>query len=284
MKKALKFLLLFVSILLFSLLILLYQFPYNKLLEKISDGSIYNFNAEKISYRPFTSLLIKNFSITDKKNNDFFLWQNEKILLNLHVFPLLHKTFYSNFEIFAYEGIITGNIKYNLLENYLENIFIKLENINISKYPLQGKIIPIKFESLLSGIVKLTNSKGKYQGNAELKFIGPGLISNITFKGMNFPDIEFESIILNFTIEDDTAIIKSIAFSGSNVTLTGSGNIKLNQPFEDSYADIMLNVKPVQDSKVEINNLLSLLLCNQNKGMKIRINGPVNDPEMNIIY
>ncbi|MBI5207785.1 MAG: type II secretion system protein GspN [Candidatus Firestonebacteria bacterium] len=282
MNKTLKYSLLFLFTILFAFTVLLYQFPYDKLINRFTSQYDFHIESEKISYRPISSLNLKNISIISAKDkNTLYLLESSELLLDFYIFPLFQNILSTDLYAKAYNGEITGQIEYNLKKDSLNILSLEFKNLDISQYSYPNNFQTLfKIKGLLSGKIILNKINNEYKGNGDLLLSGPVIISEIVYNGINFPNLEFKEISFNFEYNNNTFLLKKLEFNGRTILALINGQIELHEPIEQSLLALSLWIGPSKNTKQNISNILTLFTgTNLEKGLNIKIHGTINNPE-----
>jgi type II secretion system protein N len=144
----------------------------------------------------------------------------------------------------------------------MNRVTLRLNGLQIQRYGYLTRLLEKgEVGGLLSGAVTLESqnadvSNGRAAGNLQLK---RAALSAATVNGFGLPDLHFDDIVVEFTLQNNRLEIQDFHADGEELKLTGQGQVVLRQPAGGSVLNLRVSVIPGPNSPDAIRGLLDLI-------------------------
>lgn len=144
----------------------------------------------------------------------------------------------------------------------MNRVTLHLNGLQIHRYEYLTRLLEKgTIDGLLSGALTLESrntdvSSGRAAGKLE---ISRGALSAATINGFGLPDLHFDDIVLEFTLQNNRLEIQDFHADGEELKLAGEGQVVLRQPAGGSVLNLRVSVVPGPNSPDGIRGLLDLI-------------------------
>ncbi len=167
----------------------------------------------------------------------------------------------------------------------LQRSIVQIEDLQVARYgPLQELFEEGQIFGLLSGYVELEGPAGdvdKMRAEGELYLDRAGS-EGLVLASIPMLDLAFLETKAVFTFQGGRLEIQEFSSTGPDVEISGSGQIGVRAPFDQSVLDLKVTIQPAADARPEVKGLVSLIP--RKKGARadapISITGTLSKPRV----
>jgi type II secretion system protein N len=144
----------------------------------------------------------------------------------------------------------------------MNRVTLRLDGLQLHRYEYVTRLLEKgEIDGLLSGAVTLESrnrdvSSGRAAGKLELT---RAALSAAMVNGFGLPDLHFDDIVLEFTLQNNRLEIQDFHADGEELKLAGEGQVVLRQPVGGSVLNLRVSVVPGPNSPDGIRGLLDLI-------------------------
>ena len=290
-KKVLRIFLYLSFALLFSLLILIWKFPYAALEARIQHEvhkrSSYQMTKPELSFALPFALQAQKVSILDAQKNKPALFELSDVNLTPDLTALIKGSLGINLKSSLYQGELTGKIQTRSLALPAEtSLQLFWEHLDLNGYPQEILTSPIfDLQGKLSGEISY---KGKLGSLAQTSGQGhiscQGLSIRVKIPLLQIKDIQ--DLLLNgkFSFQKQKLIFEEGQFSNEWLEGNVSGDIHLKNNLPQSSLNLQGKIK-VDPKLIDMSTTTAQLarLIRKQKFIPFRISGTLGDAKLNML-
>jgi type II secretion system protein N len=144
----------------------------------------------------------------------------------------------------------------------MNRVTLQLDDMQIHRYEYLTRLLQEgQIEGLLSGAVTIESrnadvSSGRAAGKVE---IARGALLKAMINDFGLPDLHFDDIALEFTLQNNRLEIQEFHADGEELKLKGEGQVVLRQPTGGSVLNLRVSIIPGPNSPEAIRGLLDLI-------------------------
>jgi type II secretion system protein N len=144
----------------------------------------------------------------------------------------------------------------------MNRVTLQLDGMQIHRYEYLTRLLQEgQIEGILSGAVTIESrnadvSSGRAAGKVE---IARGALLKAKINDFGLPDLHFDDIVLEFTLQNNRLEIQELHADGEELKLKGEGQVVLRQPTGGSVLNLRVSIIPGPNSPEAIRGLLDLI-------------------------
>lgn len=172
-----------------------------------------------------------------------------------------------------------------------------LEDVDLSKFALLESMLSLPMKGVLKGDIDLTLGKqpAKTQGSVKLGIdklvIGDGKakLKLGSMGGLTIDPVDAGAVTMEIDVKDGVGVVRTLTATGSDLKLSGSGDVRFAQPLARSRLNVMLKLNLTDAYKNKSNRTKAMFALldsggaaqvsaakTNDGGLQFRLSGPFN--------
>ena len=239
------------------------NFPYRAAVERaLSELDLQPFRLEVAATRFawFKGVELRGVQLTEPERSAWPLLESSQLYLRPGLGGLLRGSLSSvNANGTLYGGAI--DVRWVGGEG-MTRTALEFRGLQLARYrPLTSLLETGQVTGVLSGAATVEEPSGNpraARAAGDLNLQGGGVLG-AAVAGFAVPDLHFDTITLEFALQGGRFEIEAFEALGDELRLSGSGQVALREPVEDSVLNLQLTVQPGPASTDSIRGLLALV-------------------------